>query len=246
LPPSVTSNDHAEKVTNGIFTNLHFTFEETAIIHETYFRFILYSSMTWIYALDLFGTFVFAISGVLTAIHKKFDIVGAIIIGIVTAVGGGTLRDLLIGETPVSWMKDLNYFIVILLAVLISYLFRNSILKLRKSMFFFDTLGIGLFTILGLQKTLSFGLAIPIALLMGIVSAVFGGVIRDVLTNVVPLIFRKEIYATACLIGGLVFLGLDQISDLLNLNMMISMLVVVVIRYVSVRHQWSLNYSRKE
>jgi len=202
--------------------------------------------MTWIYALDLFGTFVFAISGVLTAIHKKFDIVGAIIIGIVTAVGGGTLRDLLIGETPVSWMKDLNYFIVILLAVLISYLFRNSILKLRKSMFFFDTLGIGLFTILGLQKTLSFGLAIPIALLMGIVSAVFGGVIRDVLTNVVPLIFRKEIYATACLIGGLVFLGLDQISDLLNLNMMISMLVVVVIRYVSVRHQWSLNYSRKE
>lgn len=202
--------------------------------------------MTWIYAFDLFGTFVFAISGVLTAIHKKFDVVGAIIIGLVTAVGGGTLRDVLIGETPVAWMTDLNYLWVILVAVLISYLFRSSILKLRKSMFFFDTLGIGLFTILGLQKTLSLGLAVPIALLMGIVSAVFGGVIRDVLTNVVPLIFRKEIYATACLIGGLVFIGLEQISSYLNLNMMIAMLVVVLIRYISVRFKWSLNFSGYE
>lgn len=196
--------------------------------------------MTWIYALDLFGTFVFAISGVLTAIHKKFDIVGSIIIGIVTAVGGGTLRDLLIGETPVAWMTDLNYLWVILTAVIISYLFKDAILKLRKSMFFFDTIGIGLFTILGLQKTADLGLALPIALLMGIVSAVFGGVIRDVLTNVVPLIFRKEIYATACLVGGLVFIALEQISSHLHVNMIIAMLIVVIIRYLSVRFKWSL------
>ena len=202
--------------------------------------------MTWIYALDLFGTFVFAISGVLTAIHKKFDIVGSIIIGMVTAVGGGTLRDLLIGETPVAWMTDLNYLWVILLAVLISYTFKDTILRLRKSMFFFDTIGIGLFTILGLQKTAAIGLALPIALLMGIVGAVFGGVIRDVLTNVVPLIFRKEIYATACLIGGLVFIALEQVSSYLNLNMVIAMLVVVFIRYISVRYKWSLNFLEEE
>lgn len=198
--------------------------------------------MSWIYILDILGTLVFAISGVLTAIDKKFDVVGSIIIGLVTAVGGGTLRDMLIGETPVGWMKDLNYLYTILLAVLLSYLFKERILKLRRGMFFFDTVGIGLFTILGLQKTLGVGLSIPIALLMGVVSAVFGGVIRDVLTNVVPLIFRKEIYATACLIGGLVFIGLEAFSSMTTLNMLLSMFVVVIIRYLAVRNNWSLNF----
>jgi len=196
--------------------------------------------MDWIYILDIIGTLVFAISGVLTAIDSKFDIVGASIIGMVTAVGGGTLRDMLIGQTPVGWMTDLNYLWAIIAALLLSYLFKKRILKLRKSMFFFDTIGIGLFTILGVQKTLSVGLEPPIAILMGIVSAVFGGIIRDVLTNKVPLIFRKEIYASACLAGGLVFLGLEQTSNIPTLNMLISMLTVVIIRYLSVRNNWSL------
>ncbi|PHS10809.1 MAG: hypothetical protein COA88_00545 [Kordia sp.] len=196
--------------------------------------------MDWIYILDIVGTLVFAISGILTAIDSKFDVVGASIIGMVTAVGGGTLRDILIGQTPVGWMTDLNYLWTIIAALLLSYLFKKRILKLRKSMFFFDTIGIGLFTILGLQKTLSVGLEPPIAILMGIVSAVFGGIIRDVLTNEVPLIFRKEIYASACLAGGLVFLVLEQISGISTLNMLISMLTVVVIRYLSVRNNWSL------
>jgi len=196
--------------------------------------------MDWIYILDIIGTLVFAISGVLTAIDSKFDVVGASIIGMVTAVGGGTLRDMLIGQTPVGWMTDLNYLWAIIAALLLSYLFKKRILKLRKSMFFFDTIGIGLFTILGVQKTLSVGLEPPIAILMGIVSAVFGGIIRDVLTNKVPLIFRKKIYASACLAGGLVFLGLEQTSNIPTLNMLISMLTVVIIRYLSVRNNWSL------
>lgn len=196
--------------------------------------------MTWIYVFELFGTLVFVISGVLIAIEKKFDLVGSIIIGSVTGVGGGTLRDVLIGETPVGWMKDLNYLIIIMVAVLLYYLFKDKILKLRKGMFLFDTLGIGLFTILGLQKTLGTGLSIPVALLMGIVSAAFGGVIRDVLTNEIPLIFRKEIYATACLIGGIVFVGLEHINSLTTLNMFFSMLTVIVIRYLSVKKGWSL------
>ncbi|MCL4158827.1 UNVERIFIED_CONTAM: hypothetical protein GTU68_048936, partial [Idotea baltica] len=139
------------------------------------------------------------------AVKNKFDLVGAVIIGLVTAVGGGTLRDILIGETPVGWMKDINYLIVIILAIPLCYFFSGSIQKLRKGIFLFDTIGIALFTILGLQKTLSVGLSPVVAVLMGIVSAVFGGVIRDVLTNEVPLIFRKEIYATACLVGALVY-----------------------------------------
>jgi len=196
--------------------------------------------MDWIYILDIIGTLVFAISGVMTAIDSDFDVVGASIIGMVTAVGGGTLRDMLIGQTPVGWMADLNYLWTIIVALLLSYLFKNSISKLRKGMFFFDTIGIGLFTILGLQKTLFIGLEPPIAILMGIVSAVFGGIIRDVLTNKIPLIFRKEIYASACLVGGLVFLILQQFSNITILNMGVSMMTVVIIRYLSVRNNWSL------
>jgi uncharacterized membrane protein YeiH len=198
--------------------------------------------MTWIYILDLLGTLVFAISGVLTAINKKFDLVGSAIIGMVTAIGGGTLRDVLIGETPVGWMSDHNYLITILVAVVLSYLFKEKILRIQKSMFLFDTIGIGLFTILGLEKTLSIGLSIPVAILMGIVSAVFGGVIRDVLTNEVPLIFRKEIYATACLAGAIVFVLLESILPIANLQLILSILVVVGIRYTSVRKGWSLHF----
>ncbi len=196
--------------------------------------------MDTVYLLDIIGTLVFAVSGVITAIDSDFDVVGASIIGMVTAVGGGTLRDVLIGQTPVGWMTDLNYLWTVIAALILSYLFKNKILKLRKSMFFFDTIGIGLFTILGLQKTIGVGLEIPIAVLMGIVSAVFGGIIRDVLTNKIPLIFRKEIYASACLAGGLMYILLSFFSDFTLFNMFISMLTVVIIRYLSVRNNWSL------
>lgn len=196
--------------------------------------------MTWIYAFDLIGTLVFAISGVLIAIDKKFDLVGSTIIGLVTAVGGGTLRDLLIGNTPVGWLKDFNYLLVVCVAVLFSYLFKDHTKKIKRAMFLFDTLGIGLFTILGIQKTMAIGLSIPMCILMGTTSAVFGGIIRDVLTNEIPLIFRKEIYATACLIGGLVFVLLEHIISTTSVNMIISMSIVVLIRYLSVKNNWSL------
>ncbi len=201
--------------------------------------------MDWVYSLDLLGTCVFAMSGILTAIDKKFDVVGSAIIGMVTAVGGGTLRDVLIGRTPVGWMGDHNYLIVATVALVITYLFRRRVIRLSRSMFLFDTIGIGLFTILGVQTTLAIGLSIPIALIMGVVSATFGGVLRDVLSNVVPLIFRREIYATACLAGGVVFVSLDRISGLHTLNMLAAMFVVMVIRYLSVRYGWTLNTHRE-
>jgi len=196
--------------------------------------------MDWIYYLDLFGTFVFAISGVLTSIKKKFDLVGSLVIGFVTAIGGGTIRDVLIGRFPVGWLNDRNYIIVIVLAFIFSYLFKDKILKLSKSMLLFDTIGIGLFTVLGIQTTLLFGLSVEVSLIMGVVSAVFGGVIRDVLTNEVPLIFRKEIYASACFIGGLVYLTLDYFSDMDTLNILISILTVLCIRFMSLKRGWSL------
>lgn len=193
-----------------------------------------------IYLIDIIGTFVFAISGALAASEKRFDIFGAGILALVTAVGGGTLRDVLIGSTPVGWMQDLNYLAVIVAAVMLSFFFKRHILKLRRTMFLFDTIGIGLFTILGLQKTLGVGLSPVIAILMGAVSAVFGGVLRDVLSNEVPLIFRKEIYATACLAGGVVFVLLQWIWHAPVVNMLLAIGLIITIRTLAVYKHWSL------
>lgn len=196
--------------------------------------------MNLIYALDLIGTFVFAISGTLAALEKRFDLFGAAVLAFVTAVGGGTIRDLLIGNTPVGWMRDLNYLLVIGLSIPVSFFFRKYIQRLRKTMFFFDTIGIGLFTILGLKTTLGLGLSPVIAIMMGTVSAVFGGVVRDVLSNEVPLIFRKEIYATACIIGGLTYLLMMKLGLPEDAVIFITVLLVIAIRALAVRRGLSL------
>lgn len=191
-----------------------------------------------IFVLDLLGTLVFAISGVIAAVDRKFDLVGAFIIGFVTALGGGTTRDLLMGNTPVTWMLEPHYLLVILIAMLLCYFFFPKLNKIRRSLFIFDSIGLGLFSILGLQKALVAELSVPIALILGMVSAVFGGVIRDVLTNQVPLIFRKEIYALAALAGALLY----WIGTLLNfsssLNALISISLVVLIRSLAVSRGW--------
>ncbi|MBS2212332.1 trimeric intracellular cation channel family protein [Carboxylicivirga mesophila] len=155
---------------------------------------------------DYIGTMVFAISGTLTAAQKRLDIFGAIFIGFVTAIGGGTVRDIMLGNLPVSWIQSNNYFFVILAGILITILFKKHVIRLRNTLFLFDTIGIGVFTVLGLEKALAFGISAPIAVIMGLSSAVVGGIIRDTLTNEVPLIFHKEIYATACITGAIIFL----------------------------------------
>jgi len=197
-----------------------------------------------IYVIDLVGTLVFAISGVLTGISKRFDIFGAAVLGFVTAVGGGTLRDLLTGSLPVSWIEDINYVLIIILAVPIVYSFRRQILGLRKTMFLFDSIGIGLFTVLGVQKCIDLGFSPVICVLMGTISAVFGGVLRDTLSNEVPLIFRKEIYATACLLGGILYYILGQFSIPTYIAQTSSVLVIITIRILAVKNNWSLNIHR--
>lgn len=195
-----------------------------------------------LYSIDLLGTLAFAISGVLTAVNKQLDFVGATIFGAITAIGGGTLRDMMIGNTPVGWIQDLNYLFVILLSLPLCYFFLNTIMRWRKGMFIFDTIGIGVFTILGVEKTLAIGLHPIIALIMGVVSAVFGGIIRDVLANEIPLIFRKEIYASACLMGGCLFLGFNFLDLPYNISVLISVASVIAIRYFSVTRKWSIPY----
>lgn len=197
--------------------------------------------MDFITFIDYTGTLVFAISGILAGVDRKFDLFGVFILGFVTAVGGGTLRDLLIGNTPVSWMQNEIYIYIIIAALPICYVWKDVILKMKKGIFLFDTIGIGLFTILGLQKTLTIGLSPLVAVMMGVVSAVFGGVIRDVLSNHTPLIFRKEIYAFACLAGAVLFL-LSNIFFTVGFSMCISILAVIIIRILAIKRHWSLPY----
>jgi len=194
--------------------------------------------------IDFGGTIVFAISGALAGMKRKFDVFGVFIMALVTAIGGGTLRDLLIGSTPVGWMQNTVYVYLVIGAVAFAYLFRPYVRKLRRSMFLFDTIGIALYTILGLQKALAFGLSPVICVMLGVVSATFGGVIRDVLSGEVPLIFRKEIYASACLVGGTLFFVIDQtIGD--KVAMAVAIVVVFVIRLLAVNYHWSLSLGQK-
>ena len=196
--------------------------------------------MDIIYALDIAGTFAFAISGALVAMKKKFDLFGVIIIAFVTAVGGGMMRDVLINAHPINWIGDINYIWTILIAVAVTFLFRSKIAPLRKTMFLFDTIGISVFTLLGLEKGLAYDLHPFIALVMGMVSAVFGGVLRDVLTRKVPLIFKKEIYASACLAGGVVYLILANFKINDNLHFVIPAIVIFIIRTIAVKYELEL------
>ncbi|WP_026777994.1 trimeric intracellular cation channel family protein [Polaribacter sp. Hel_I_88] len=196
--------------------------------------------MEFIYVLDILGTFAFAISGALVASDKKFDLFGVIIIAFVTAVGGGMLRDVLINAHPINWIGDLNYLFTILAAVILTFLFKSKIAFLSKTLFLFDTVGLSVFTLLGLQKGLLFDLNPIVALIMGMISAVFGGVLRDVLTNKVPLIFEKEIYASACLAGGISYLTLTYFNVPKDLNFIISACVIIVIRLIAVKFHLQL------
>jgi len=202
--------------------------------------------MSLVYYLDIAGTFAFAVSGGLVAAKKNFDVFGVIIIAFVTAVGGGMLRDILINSHPINWMGDLNYIWTILIGVVATFLFRSKISNLRKSMFLFDTIGIGVFTLLGVQKGILLGLPQFVAIVMGMVSAVFGGVLRDVLTNEVPLIFKKEIYASACLTGGLTYLVLNNFPISENIKFTISASVIIIIRTVAVKYNLELPKIKKD
>ena len=196
--------------------------------------------MNLIYILDILGTFAFAISGALVASKKKFDLFGVIIIAFVTAVGGGMIRDVLIDYNPINWIGDLNYIWAILVAVLFTFLFKSKIAPLSKTMFLFDTIGIAVFTLLGTEKGLNFGLHPFIAVIMGMVSAVMGGVLRDVLTQKTPLIFKKEIYALACFLGALFFLILRNLETPLSLQYILTIALVVIVRIIAIKYKLQL------
>lgn len=193
------------------------------------------------YLFELLGTAFFAVSGALIANeNSKPDWFGVTFIGFVTAIGGGSLRDMLLGSYPLVWVSDVSFVYAIILGIVLSSLFYSRLLKLRKMLFLFDTLGIALFTILGAEKAMNYGLHSLVASIMGMFSAVMGGVIRDVLTNRIPVLFHKEIYATACLAGAFLFVILSKNGINRESNFLISGLLIVVIRILAVRYKLSL------
>jgi uncharacterized membrane protein YeiH len=189
--------------------------------------------MTIITFLDYLGVFVFAISGILAASEKQLDLFGGFIIAFVTALGGGTLRDLLL-DAEIVWISHVEYLYIVIAGGVFALVFRKFTKHIRKTMFLFDTIGISLFTILGVQKSLAAGVPVEIAIIFGAVTATFGGVIRDILCNEIPLIFRKEIYATACIAGALMYVLLFHFGVNDIVNTVISGSTIIIIRTIAV------------
>lgn len=189
---------------------------------------------------DLLGTVAFAISGAMAAINKRLDIFGIFIIAFVTSVGGGTLRDMLIGRTPVGWMTDLTYLYIIFFSTIVGIIFRARMAKLSRTLFLFDTIGLGIFTITGAEIGLQFGLHPIICVILATMSGSFGGLIRDILVNEIPVILQKEIYALACVIGAVGFLFLEKYNVNKDLQYVLTSGLVIVIRLLAVKNKWEL------
>ena len=192
------------------------------------------------YALELVGTYFFAISGALAIQNKDQDLFGVGFMGFITAIGGGSLRDILIDSYPLVWIENVNFLYAIFAGLITTFLFFNHMTKLRKTLFLFDTLGIAFFTILGVEKCLNLGFRPEVAAIMGMFSAVMGGVIRDTLTNEIPILFRKEVYASACLAGAVLYLTLDYFGVVRNTNLLVSIALIIIIRLVAVRFKLNL------
>nr|MBP7472722.1 trimeric intracellular cation channel family protein [Prevotella sp.] len=189
--------------------------------------------------IEFIGTFAFAMSGIRQAAAKNFDWFGGFVCGFAVAIGGGTIRDVMLGVTP-FWMTSPIYIICTVFAQMVVIVFNHYLKKLDNTWFVFDTLGLALFTIAGIQKSLALGQPFWVAIIMGCITGAAGGVIRDVLLNSEPVIFQKEIYAMACVIGGVVYWALICMGITLYITAPVSFLVVCVIRFLAVRYHISL------
>ena len=196
--------------------------------------------MTIQYIAELAGTYFFAISGVLAMDDKDRNWFGATFTGFITAIGGGSLRDILLDSHPLLWVDDVNFLLAILFGVITSLAFFNLVVKLRRTMLLFDMAGIALFTIVGVEKSLALGVRPDIAAIMGVFTAVMGGVIRDTLTNKTPIIFSKEVYATACLAGAILYLVLEEYAVSRTENFLVSSSLIVAIRILVIRFKIEL------
>ena len=189
--------------------------------------------------IEFLGTFAFAISGIRHAAAKHFDWFGGYVCGIAVAIGGGTIRDVMLGATP-FWMTNPFYMICTALALVFVVIFSKHMEGLRNTWFVFDTLGLALFTIAGIQKSLVFGQPFWVAIIMGCITGSAGGVIRDVLLNNEPVIFHREIYAMACVVGGMLYWSLTYFGIPESIVAVVTFLFICLVRFLAVRYHLSL------
>lgn len=189
--------------------------------------------------IEVIGTFAFAVSGIRLAAYKNFDLFGAYTIGLVTAIGGGTLRDLLLDQPP-FWMLNWLYLGVTGASLAIVVVFRAWLVSMNKTLFIFDTVGLALFVVIGISKTLSVGYDMWVAVIMGMITGSFGGVMRDILINEMPLFFRKDIYATACIAGGVIYWILTYLTDDVIIQQSACAVTVIALRMFAIHYNWSL------
>ena len=195
--------------------------------------------------IEFIGTFAFAISGIRMAAAKHFDWFGGFVCGFAVAIGGGTIRDVMLGVTP-FWMTSSIYFTCTIIALLVGILFSKKLSRMENAWLITDTLGLAMFTIAGLQKTLQYGHPFWVAIVMGCITGVAGGVIRDVLLNQEPIIFQKDIYAMASFAGGLIYWLLAALGINIGITSIVTFFVICLVRYVAVRYHISLPLLRGE
>ncbi|MGM9861634.1 MAG: trimeric intracellular cation channel family protein [Muribaculaceae bacterium] len=194
---------------------------------------------TFIVTIEVLGTIAFAISGIRLAAAKRFDWFGAYVVGLVTAIGGGTVRDVLLG-LPVFWMVSWHYLAVTGLSLVAVIVFRQALVKGFRTLFLFDAIGLALFVVVGIEKSLSAGWSMWVAIVMGVITGSFGGITRDILINEVPLFFRKDIYATACLFGGVVYWLVAMLPVGVIVPQIACAVAVLGLRIAAFTFNWSL------
>ncbi len=197
------------------------------------------SDNMFLFLIEVIGTIAFAISGIRLAAYKNFDLFGAYSVGLVTAIGGGTLRDLLL-DIPVFWMQTWWYLAVTGISLVFVVLFRRVLVSHNRTLFIFDTIGLALFVVIGIQKSLAADYPMWVAIIMGMITGSFGGVLRDILINEEPLFFRKDIYATACIAGGVAYWMMAGLGAGSILCQSACAVTVIVLRMLALRYNWSL------
>ena len=198
-----------------------------------------FRNITFLQIIDFVGTFAFAISGIRLASAKRFDWFGAYVVGAATAIGGGTLRDVML-DVPVFWMHDGFYLACTGFALLWVIIFRKYLIRMHSTFFIFDAIGLALFAVVGIQKTLDAGFPLWVATIMGTFTGAAGGVLRDVFINEIPLIFRKDIYATACIAGGIVYWVIMAMGGNDIFQQICCAATVILLRVLAVKYKWEL------
>lgn len=189
---------------------------------------------------DIIGTIACAVAGTIKAKNNSGDVLGAIFIAVVASVGGGTVRDLLLGNHPIFWMVQPDYLTVIIITSLVVQIFFHYIQKLDKPLVFFDALGAATFTIIGIEKALAMDFTPMVAMLMGITTATVGGILRDIICNEIPLLFRREIYISACLVGALVYFALLYLGLFQAVRQLVVIGIIFTVRMLAVYQNWQL------